>query len=423
MNAKKHAPFLLLAILLIVQLACNLPATGGAPDTAATLNGLYTASAQTLEALGTQSGFTATPGLPLPTATGSLTVTATPTNTPTSQQPAPVSRCDAATFISDVTFPDGTVVGPGGTFVKTWRLKNVGTCSWNSSYALVFVSGDAMSAPSAVGLPGVVNPGQTVDLSVTLVAPNRDGRYRGYWKLRNSTSALFGIGAQAETAFWVDIKVSGPSFVFYDFVANYCQAEWGSNAGALPCPGTEGDENGYVIRLNEPRMENGSREDEPGLLTVPMNRSNGFISGQYPAFTVKAGDRFRALVNCQYRAERCNVIFRLDYRNNAQVRTFASWNEAYEGKYYPVDIDLSSLAGETVKFILVVHSNGSARDDEALWLNPHILRPGSPPPATSTFTSTVVPSVTPSLAPTLTPTLTPTPTFTETPTPTFTTMP
>lgn len=102
-------------------------------------------------------------------------------------------------------------------------------------------------------------------------------------------------------------------------------------------------------------MENGVAEDEPGLLTVPPDVRNGVIGGMYPSFfTVGSGDRFRAIVNCQYKATKCNVIFQLDYKNNGKIKTLASWNEAYEGEYYPVDVDLSSLAGETVKFILMV---------------------------------------------------------------------
>lgn len=126
------------------------------------------------------------------------------------------------------------------------------------------------------------------------------------------------------------------------------------------------------MRLNTPKMENGYTEDEPGLLTVPQNKNNGIISGQYPAFTIQAGDRFRTLVNCQHNSPNCNVVFRLDYRSGGQVKTLASWQEVYEGKYYPVDLDLSSLAGQTVKFILYVSSNGGSNQDNALWLNPHI---------------------------------------------------
>ena len=119
--------------------------------------------------------------------------------------------------------------------------------------------------------PDYVNPGQTIDLSVNMIAPNRDGHFQGYWKLRDPAGVLFGIGAQAQSAFWVDINVSGPTYTAYDFAANYCNAGWQNNNNDLPCPGSEGDNNGYVIKLDHPVMENGKTEDEAGLLTVPKN--------------------------------------------------------------------------------------------------------------------------------------------------------
>jgi len=402
MRARTHTLPLFLALLLIVQLACNFVSGGGTPDTVATLNGLYTASALTIEA---QTGHTVTPGLPLPTVTGSP-FPGYATNTPFSYTPAPVTRCDAASFVTDVSYPDGTVVSRNASFTKTWRLRNAGTCTWTSSYALVFYSGDRMGGSSPQSLSHSVSPGQTIDLSVALQAPDDDGKYRGYWKLRNASNSLFGLGALADTAFWVDIKVSGPSFAAYDFAAKYCQADWSNNKTGLPCPGAEGDDAGYVIQLPHPKLENGASQDDLGLLTVPRDSSNGLIRGQYPAFTVKSGDRFRARVYCRYNADHCDVTFRLDYLNNGQIKTLGSWHEVNEGQFYSIDLNLSSLAGETLKFILVVTANGSANDDEAIWLYPHILRQGSPPPA-----------------PTNTPTPTPTATFTATPTPTPTTGP
>ena len=62
-----------------------------------------------------------------------------------------------ASFVSDVTVPDDTVVPAGSTFVKTWRIRNDGTCTWTpGSYALVFTGGDALSGPDEVNLPGEV---------------------------------------------------------------------------------------------------------------------------------------------------------------------------------------------------------------------------------------------------------------------------
>jgi hypothetical protein len=106
-----------------------------------------------------------------------------------------------------VTIPDGTRLGPGEVFTKTWRLQNRGTCTWTSDYMLVFTGGDPMGATTSVRLPGRVAPGQTVDVSVTLTAPNSLGRQVGYWMLRNPSGQLFGYGNSAEKAFYVDIKV------------------------------------------------------------------------------------------------------------------------------------------------------------------------------------------------------------------------
>jgi hypothetical protein len=379
MPAKKSTFVLFVGILILSQIACNLGATPSTPDTFATLNGLYTASAQTMEAVTAATGGATTPGLPPAASETPLP----PTAVSTTQFPAPVSRCDAIQFLGDVTYPDGSLVAQNTGFVKTWRLRNSGTCSWTPSYALVFVSGDPMSGPSTVALTRNVNPGETLELSVSLTAPDKKGDYRGYWKLRNASGVLFGWGEQANTAFWVDIEVKGNEYVAYNFVDNYCQANWENKDGALPCPGDDDDEAGFVVKLNAPVMENGVTEDEPGLFTMPQDKNNGFISGQYPAFSIQKGDRFRAVVNCEHQAKKCDVIFRLDYKNNGKIETLASWREVYEGQYFPVDLDLSALAGETVKLILVVSANGAQKDDYAIWLAPRIVRQGNPPPTST----------------------------------------
>jgi hypothetical protein len=114
---------------------------------------------------------------------------------------------DRGTFVTDVTVPDGADFTPGQAFVKTWRLRNNGTCTWTSSYDLVFDHGDAMNGPASQALPGLVHPGETIDLSVDLTAPSAEGGYTGYWLLRSSEGVLFGIGANANVAFWVEIEV------------------------------------------------------------------------------------------------------------------------------------------------------------------------------------------------------------------------
>lgn len=413
----KKSPILIFSIILmIVQLACNAASGSSTPEPFATINGIYTASALTLEAAMTPTGQTATPGLPLPTAAASAAASATNTLIPT--VPAPASRCDAAQFLADVTYPDGSLVTQKNSFVKIWRIKNIGTCAWTPSYALVFTGGDQLGGPSSVALAGNVNPGQYIEIPVTFTAPNKDGKYRGYWKLRNASGVLFGIGSQADTAFWVDIKVIGPGYVGYDFTANYCSANWENKSAALPCPGTDGDGNGFVVKLSDPVLEDGAKNNPPGLLTVPQDKRDGIISGQYPSFTVQSGDRFRATIGCQTKSKKCDVIFRLDYKINGEIKTLGSWREVFEGKVYPIDLDLNSLAGKTVKFILVVNSNGPQNSDNAVWLNPRITRQGTPPTATATPANTFTPTAT--LTSSLTPTVTSTGTVTPTGTPTST---
>jgi hypothetical protein len=385
--------FIVPVVLLIASLACNLPSTvNSTPAAVSTLNALYTIAAQTVQAASTPLG-SATP-LPSPTNPFPTYVTATPVSINTNT-PAPVVLCDAAAFVKDITIPDGTTLGRGVNFTKTWRIQNVGICSWTPAYALVFVGGNGMGAPTAVSLSGNVNPGDTVDVSVNMTSPATDGHYVGYWKLRNASGVLFGIGAQASGAFWVDINVSGPVYAAYDFTANYCDASWDNNTVNLPCPGTQGDNNGYVIELDHPVMESGKTENRAGLLTVPRNAWNGLIRGTYPPISIQNGDRFRALVNCQYQAYSCDVFFRLDYQiGNGAIYTLGQWHEIYDGLFYPVSVDLSSLAGRNVKFMLVVTANGSPNQDYALWVGPQIIRLGTPPPP-PTFTLTPTPTSTP----------------------------
>lgn len=387
-------------------------------------------------------------GAPPPTVTGTP-----PTSTPT-RTPGPVtvtvppSSCDKAQFIADVTVPDGTTFAPGATFTKTWRLKNVGSCAWTTSYQLAFFSGEQMGAPSSAVFPKNVEVGQTVDISINMTAPSAAGSYRGNWMFKNASGALFGIGAQANKPWWVDIKVSGPTVtpggpsktptvtvtsggptitpapgVVFDFATNACSGTWFSGAGQLPCPGADGDARGFVLKVSNPKLETGATDPRPAILAFPQNVQNSYIQGFFPVFRVQSGDRFRSTINCEGGATLCYVGFRLDYHTGANtdpIQTFwGPFLERYEGQVFNVDIDLTPLAGKDVKFILTVLSLGTPTGDRALWVGPHIFRGtgGTVPTATSTPITN---------APTLTPTLTPTGTVsvpTSSPTPTATTNP
>jgi hypothetical protein len=295
-------------------------------------------------------------------------------STPVPPTPIPTT-CDKAQFITDVNVPDGTVFNPETSFTKTWRLKNVGTCTWTTAYSIVFSKGESMGATTA-SMPRSVAPGESVDISVVLTAPSSSGHYRGYWKLRNGAGTQFGIGTFGTAAFWVDIYTSAVTGeIVYDFYTQACSATWTSGAGTLPCPGTDGSASGFVMKLESPWLENGTTS-QPGLLTHPQLLSGGYIQGVYPAFQVKKGDRFQALVNCEYRATNCYVTFQLDYQiGTGPVKTLWVFREKYEGLYYRMDLGLDTLAGQNVKFILSTFGGTYTSVDRALWVAPRITRP------------------------------------------------
>jgi hypothetical protein len=201
--------YLSLAALLIAALACNLPGGAATPPPDSGPDAAFTIAAQTVEAELTRSAL-AQPTTPVPdvVATATFEPTATASLTPVlSPTPTPIP-CNAVSFVQDVTIPDGSSIVTGGTFTKTWRLRNTGSCTWNSSYSLVFDRGEKMGGPDTQPLAGSVSPGATVDVSVSLTAPASAGNYRGYWRLRDGAGVLFGLSTGS---FWVDIKAVNPT--------------------------------------------------------------------------------------------------------------------------------------------------------------------------------------------------------------------
>jgi hypothetical protein len=100
---------------------------------------------------------------------------------------------------------DDASYSAGTTFTKTWNLKNIGTCTWNTSYKAVFISGSAMGGPASKALTASVAPGETLTLSLPLTAPSSSGTYKGIWNLQDDNGKNF-------ANFWVQIKIPSTTF-------------------------------------------------------------------------------------------------------------------------------------------------------------------------------------------------------------------
>lgn len=305
-----------------------------------------------------------------------------------SRNAAAQTYCDWAQFVADVTVPDGTSFSAGTAFTKTWRLKNIGSCTWTTGYSLVFSSGEKMGGPDSVPLTSNVAPGQTVEISVNLTAPSAAGAYRGFWQLKNASGAVFGIGTTASKTFWVDIKVLKPFITAYDFTSDFCSATWHYNGGPIPCPATRDRDKiyGYVEKFDNPTLEDGSAAGKPGLLYIMEDGYNKYIQGVFPQMDIFPGDHFQATIGCEGGAVSCYVNYRLEYVNTSnKLTTIWSAYEKYDGRYVNIDIDLTKFASKPkIQLVLSVYSYGPGKGDRALWVAPRLVRQVDVVPITPT---------------------------------------
>ncbi|KAJ7651681.1 hypothetical protein DFH06DRAFT_1207790 [Mycena polygramma] len=95
-----------------------------------------------------------------------------------------------ATFVNDLTLPDGQIFPPGAEFMKCWQMVNSGGLDWPSATELVFVAGERLArepgGPANVAI-GSCKVGAQVELR-----PETPGRY----------GQLFG------DSIWIDINVT-----------------------------------------------------------------------------------------------------------------------------------------------------------------------------------------------------------------------
>ena len=203
--------FALLIMATVLLSACGGNATPEATPILS-VDAVYTSAAATVEAALTE-GF-----LAQPSATNTIEASATPQPSATLGIPPtqplvinpPVNTsatggCNNSMFISDVTIPDGTLINAGQVFVKTWRIKNTGTCPWTTDYKITFVSGEKMGADTT-NLTSTVQPNQEFDVTISFTAPTgKSGDLRSTWQIATNNGQLFG------TSFYVLVKLSPSS--------------------------------------------------------------------------------------------------------------------------------------------------------------------------------------------------------------------
>jgi hypothetical protein len=168
---------------------------------------ISTAVAQTVQA---RDSLTEVVSIPTTTPEINIRVTTEPTvittSAPTLASAPSDPNCIGATLVAE-TPPDGVIMKPGEYFWKTWTFMNSGTCAWDSTYELVYRSGDLMGGLVSYPLPEDVLPGAQKDISIYLKAPDTEGTFTGYWQFQTPWDANFGAGPYSEP-FYVEVVVS-----------------------------------------------------------------------------------------------------------------------------------------------------------------------------------------------------------------------
>ena len=133
----------------------------------------------------------------------------TPTTDPISLKTRTlVGKCNAAFFVGDIgPIVDGSDVKANAQFTKTWEIRNIGMCTWDRRYKLIYYSGQHMNGPHYVNFPEIVPPNKSTWLSVALTAPQSTGTHIGRWYLEDPDGVRFGVGTDGNEPLIVQINV------------------------------------------------------------------------------------------------------------------------------------------------------------------------------------------------------------------------
>lgn len=169
----------------------------------------------------------------------------TATFTPVLPQPTNPADCtNGASFVTDVTIPDNSNIVGGAIFTKTWRVRNTGTCVWGSGYTLTHYSDEPMNAPAAVPLD-VTQPGEELDISVDLRAPNSVGTHRGNFVIKNPAGLIMQI--DNDSRLWLIINVTNTVTSTPTITSTSTAAATNSTVTSTSTPSAaEGDNSAFV---------------------------------------------------------------------------------------------------------------------------------------------------------------------------------
>jgi hypothetical protein len=121
-----------------------------------------------------------------------------------SELPSPTSACvPGLAFIEDLTIPDGSLVSPGESLDKRWRVENIGSCNWDASFSVRLIAGPELGMLTDQAL-FPARSGSPATIRALFTAPSEPGTYRSAWQAHDPLGQPFG------DPFFIEITVASP---------------------------------------------------------------------------------------------------------------------------------------------------------------------------------------------------------------------
>ena len=302
---------------------------------------------------------------------------------PTPEQAALITQRpkDIALLLGTLSMAPGSLVYPGEAFHVTWRIRNIGETTWDDSYSLIYIGGEAFGQNPSIPLSVEATPGDIIDLTMVLTAPEQTGAYRGEWLLVAPDGEGFGVGYENPQPLAVDVNIVYNTVNLGEhqlrlLFEDYTTAEWRDQHGPafVSAPGNIGV-HGAVTRLEDVIFEGEREENEPTLIMEPAQGEGGFIEGRFTPFTVTSNNYFTTYVGCLQEAKFCDASLKIYVQVVGESSPVLYWEggQINDGEWVRIHQPLEKFRGEEIVIIFRVENNGNATGDKIGWFSPMIL--------------------------------------------------
>lgn len=282
---------------------------------------------------------------------------------------------DRFEFLSDVTFPDGTMTLPNTRFDKTWYIRNSGTCDMTRQYKIIYISGSEVAAAKEFPLfteDKLLRPGESTPISVPLTAPETKGKYSTTWGLKNPGGKIYGSGS-AGNVYLTSVFQVGSQYNFYE---NLSGAICRDDIGLFFCGSSDRSSGRGAAYYNaSPTMES-NYAGGPSILIAPPAAENGTTRVSFGPVRVTRGTWLRSAVSCPPNSPHCDAFVRLLIAPNGGTEQFvAETHETNDGLTSEWNTNLSDFGyhDQDLTIIFEVQANGGVTsDDLIIFMNPRL---------------------------------------------------